>query len=180
MGNKVNPVSLRLQANRDTDSTWYSDNYAEILKKNINLRSYLQQAYTTKKLLPGRMITNIYPKAQSSYILSYRPYIYQSTKVKKRGFVENTKLNILNQSFTSLTPSLEGFKIRNLLSHYLHTKKKLLPFKSKSYQNIALQNNVNKIEYYKPTLGIPSRIKGINKGDKTPVKNHIERFLQES
>lgn len=47
MGQKVNPIGIRLGIVRDWNSKWYaSKNYANLLNQDINLRSYLK-----KKLL---------------------------------------------------------------------------------------------------------------------------------
>ena len=43
MGQKVNPVGLRLGINRTWDSRWYADgNYADLLHEDIRLRNYLK------------------------------------------------------------------------------------------------------------------------------------------
>ena len=44
MGQKVNPIGLRLGINRTWDSRWYADgNYADLLHQDIRLRSYLKK-----------------------------------------------------------------------------------------------------------------------------------------
>ena len=44
MGQKVNPIGLRLGINRTWDSRWYADrNYGELLHKDIELRNYLME-----------------------------------------------------------------------------------------------------------------------------------------
>lgn len=44
MGQKVNPVGLRLGINRTWDSRWYAgkDNYADLLHEDIGIRKYLR------------------------------------------------------------------------------------------------------------------------------------------
>ena len=56
MGQKVNPISLRLGINRTWDSRWYADkNYADLLHEDIKIREYLfdnlQQAGITKVVI---------------------------------------------------------------------------------------------------------------------------------
>ena len=56
MGQKVNPISLRLGVNRTWDSRWYADkNYADLLHEDIKIREYLfdnlQQAGITKVVI---------------------------------------------------------------------------------------------------------------------------------
>jgi small subunit ribosomal protein S3 len=45
MGQKVNPIGLRLGINRTWDSRWYADggNYAKLLHEDIHLRKYLKK-----------------------------------------------------------------------------------------------------------------------------------------
>lgn len=44
MGQKVNPVGIRLGINKDWNSTWYaSKNYAQLLNQDINLRKKLKK-----------------------------------------------------------------------------------------------------------------------------------------
>ena len=43
MGQKSNPIGLRLQINRTWDSRWYAEgrNYSQLLKEDIKLRKYI-------------------------------------------------------------------------------------------------------------------------------------------
>ena len=44
MGQKVNPIGLRLGINRTWDSSWYAeDDYASLLKEDFDLRKYLKK-----------------------------------------------------------------------------------------------------------------------------------------
>jgi small subunit ribosomal protein S3 len=45
MGNKVNPVGMRLQVNRTWDSRWYADtkDYGDLLLEDIKIREYIQK-----------------------------------------------------------------------------------------------------------------------------------------
>ncbi len=44
MGQKVNPIGLRLGINRTWDSRWYADgNYADLLHEDLHLRKYLKK-----------------------------------------------------------------------------------------------------------------------------------------
>ena len=57
MGQKVNPIGLRLGINRTWDSRWYADkkNYAELLHEDLKIRSFLfkrlSQAGVSKVLI---------------------------------------------------------------------------------------------------------------------------------
>ena len=43
MGQKVNPIGLRLGINRTWDSRWYAegDNYADLLHEDLGIRKFL-------------------------------------------------------------------------------------------------------------------------------------------
>jgi len=44
MGQKVNPIGMRLGINRTWDSRWYADgNYAQLLHEDLKIRGYLQK-----------------------------------------------------------------------------------------------------------------------------------------
>jgi small subunit ribosomal protein S3 len=44
MGQKVNPISLRLGINRTCDSRWFADgNYASLLHEDIRIRKFLHK-----------------------------------------------------------------------------------------------------------------------------------------
>ena len=48
MGQKVNPIGIRLGINKDWNSTWYaSKNYAQLLNQDINLRKELKKKLTS-------------------------------------------------------------------------------------------------------------------------------------
>ena len=55
MGQKSNPIGLRLQINRTWDSRWYAEgrNYAQLLKEDIELRKYIM------KTLPQAAISKV-------------------------------------------------------------------------------------------------------------------------
>jgi small subunit ribosomal protein S3 len=44
MGQKINPIGLRLQINRTWDSRWFADkNYAELLIKDLEVKKYIHE-----------------------------------------------------------------------------------------------------------------------------------------
>lgn len=49
MGQKVNPIGLRLGINRTWDSRWFEDgkNYAKFLHQDLKLRKYITETYKT-------------------------------------------------------------------------------------------------------------------------------------
>ena len=45
MGNKVNPIGMRLQVNRTWDSRWYADtkDYGDLLLEDIKMREFIKE-----------------------------------------------------------------------------------------------------------------------------------------
>ena len=45
MGQKVNPVGMRLQVNRTWDSRWYSDKkeFGDLLQEDLRIREYIKK-----------------------------------------------------------------------------------------------------------------------------------------
>lgn len=54
MGQKINPISLRLGINRWWDSQWHSKlNYTELVHEDLQIRTYLQTIYEKASFLVG-------------------------------------------------------------------------------------------------------------------------------
>lgn len=63
MGQKANPISLRLNINRDFDSCWYQDSeYANLLTKELRLRKYILSTFALMNIHQGRILFQIFPK----------------------------------------------------------------------------------------------------------------------
>lgn len=66
MGQKANPISLRLQINRDFDTAWYSEksrgSYSKVLARELQIRTYLQSLMNHLDLSSSRVIFQFYPK----------------------------------------------------------------------------------------------------------------------
>ncbi len=45
MGNKVNPIGMRLQVNRTWDSRWYADtkDYGDLLLEDLRIRDFIDE-----------------------------------------------------------------------------------------------------------------------------------------
>ena len=52
MGQKVNPISLRLGINRDWDSVWFDEkNFSNKVNEDILIRHYLQNKFSNASLV---------------------------------------------------------------------------------------------------------------------------------
>ena len=78
MGQKINPVGLRVGINRTWDSRWYADkNYADLLHKDVAMRAYLQdklQAAGISRVVIERPVEFFFPSGRPRPCNhSYRP-----------------------------------------------------------------------------------------------------------
>jgi len=85
MGQKVNPIGIRLGIVKKWNSTWYADkNYAELLNQDINLRKKL------KKKLYSAAVSSIEikraPNSANVIIKSARPGVIIGKKRWRYGF----------------------------------------------------------------------------------------------
>ena len=65
MGQKTNPISLRLHIDRHFDSCWYPGHYSEYgqyLHTDLNIREYLKSLFKTLGFHTGRIHVQFYPK----------------------------------------------------------------------------------------------------------------------
>jgi|AntRauMFilla1563_2_1112583.scaffolds.fasta_scaffold00122_22 ribosomal protein S3 len=76
MGQKINPISIRLNVNRQQNSLWFSkNNYTKNLHKQLLLKTYVSQVFQVSNLLLGPCYIQILPKKLKIY-----PFFNNSTK----------------------------------------------------------------------------------------------------
>lgn len=163
MGQKVNPISLRLNStNRQFDNCWYSDFfYKNLLTKDIFLHNYFDNFLKLLKLASGRYsIQHLQKQTQIYNFLWYskstrewRSKLFGLTKnqilsKKEKYFIKNqTEIKKRNQK---LTPLNFYYKSLNQITIYKFQKK------IKSFQNFNLWSKFLKYnqnsEIYKKDL----------------------------
>lgn len=97
MGQKVNPISLRLQkTNRHFDSCWYDDyNYTHLFLQDLKIQNYLKTVLHQIKYPESRIYSHNTPKKSSINLFYYNP---SNSRRKKSGifqlqnFKDNKKL----------------------------------------------------------------------------------------
>ena len=69
MGQKVNPIGMRIGINKDWDSTWYADKktFAVNLKEDQDIRKFLKKKYASSSIskvtierTEGKLVVNIF------------------------------------------------------------------------------------------------------------------------
>jgi len=86
MGQKINPISVRLNVNRQQNSLWFSkNNYTKNLHKQILLKRYLSKVFQVSNLPLGPCYIQMLPKKLKVY-----PFFNNSNKpvsTNKRSFL---------------------------------------------------------------------------------------------
>ena len=75
MGQKINPISLRLQkTNRRYDSSWYSNyHYGELFLFDLKVRDYLQRVLKQLKYPEGRALISHFSKGSKINLFAFNP-----------------------------------------------------------------------------------------------------------
>lgn len=76
MGQKINPISVRLNVNRHQNSLWFSkNNYTKNLHKQILLKRYISKVFQVSNLPLGPCYIQVLPKKMKIY-----PFFNNSNK----------------------------------------------------------------------------------------------------
>ena len=101
MGQKINPVSLRLQyTNRHFDSCWYSEYfYQNLLTRDVFLQHYLNNFLKLLKLPAGRYSIQHLQKKTQIYNFLCVPKSTREWRAKLFGFTKKKNLLKKNRYF---------------------------------------------------------------------------------
>ena len=75
MGQKINPISLRLeQTNRQFDSCWFNDyNYTNLINKDIKIKSYINLVLNQIKYSSARFFIQNLPNKTKVHVFFLNP-----------------------------------------------------------------------------------------------------------
>ena len=143
MGQKVNPISLRLEkTNRHFDSCWYDDyNYTDLLLRDLKIKNYFKSVLNQIKYPEGRILIENLPKKSNINLFYCNPsnskrkktlfFQLQDYKEKKKNFYKKKPFSFPEQkylyieksaTFTLAQRTLEGWKNSITDSLYLYKK----------------------------------------------------------
>ena len=180
MGHKVNPISLRLLHNRNIDSAWYSDfNYANLAAYEFTMRLFFKSIYSSAKIFPARIISNIFPKRHIIYNISYVPQdVKRKQKIKSLSKTITSKFSFNKKEANFLALNNDSVYSRVLLIHLAEAEKRGL--------------NIDNLLDYSTSIFVPdfpiNKVKN-NKEDITninnltnqytfaPLQKHIENYV---
>jgi len=145
MGQKVNPVSLRLQyTNRHFDSCWYSDRfYKSLLTRDVLVQNYLTHFLKSLKLPAGRHSVQHLQKKTQIYTFLCVPKSTREWRAKLLGFTRNKNLLKKNRFFSKTkTEYKKRFKKHTKLQCFYKTLNQLAIYRMEkkitSFQNSRL------------------------------------------
>lgn len=121
MAQKVHPISLRLPRLRAWDSSWYSDrHYAAIFLYDHAMRAYLTTLYASIHVLPGPILSHVYPKSHVTYAVTHAAYGSVSPRSYTGGLPPHRKSPPIAHFVTQGSHP----RARILLAHWhaLHTR----------------------------------------------------------
>ena len=117
MGQKVNPISLRLEkTNRHFDSCWYDDyNYTDLLLQDLKIKNHLKTVLDQIQYPEGRVLIENLPKKTNINLFYYNPtnsrrkknirFQLQNFKENKRKDNRNTFYK--NKNIIRFQPGIE-------------------------------------------------------------------------
>lgn len=112
MGQKTNPISLRLNINRNFDSCWFQDEsfqYGKLLQQDLKIREYLKSLFNFVGLQTARISIQIFPK---KLILHY--FFHDTDKKSKKLSDKKYKTNHSANRLLMVHPSTDpSFKEEN-------------------------------------------------------------------
>ena len=141
MGQKVNPVLLRLQSsNRHFDNFWYSNHfYAELLSKDLFVKQYLNTFFKLLKLPSTRL--SIQHSQKRTKIYTFFCYPKQSRDLRSKFFQIPSTFLSFQGKIRNENKKYKDLFTKNCLNDFVlwsnyKNKKKLTLFNSRSLLSI--------------------------------------------
>lgn len=125
MGQKINPISVRLKVNRDQNSLWFSKtNYVRNLHKQILLKRYISKVFQISNLSLGPCYIQMFPKKVKIYpffnssnrlvSMNKKSYVFKRYIQSKYSKNRNLYINQFGRN-QSLNESIVGSRKKDLL-----------------------------------------------------------------
>ena len=175
MGQKVNPISLRLQkTNRHFDSCWYDDyNYTHLLLQDLKIKNYLKTVLDQIKYPESRVINLGVPKKNIYNLFYYNPSNSRRKKSKRFQLQNFKEKNAQNAQNGQTSKNKKGF-----FKQKINIKERVDSFfsfpKQQYWKNNTFtlaQQRINGVTDYSPLLPLTS---DITKGN---VKSDVKKVV---
>nr|YP_009310473.1 ribosomal protein S3 [Pyramimonas parkeae]AOT98934.1 ribosomal protein S3 [Pyramimonas parkeae] len=164
MGQKVNPISLRLGINRQHDSIWFGDfHYPQLLGKELITRDSISKISENADLATSRIVTKIFP---------------QKIKIFPFWGIKKNQVNP-GLSKSSIEDKETRIFLSNLIDLTMKNSKNLPP------RNISKKNKISNLKvsiksFSNFRIWSPKKIKFSRneKADLAEIKRHLQKKLQ--
>ena len=157
MGQKINPISLRLeQTNRQFDCCWFNDyNYTNLINKDIKVKSYINGILNQIKYSSARFFIQNLPNKTKVHVFFLNPKTLRKSvsrvfqlkdSFKKRKTKQSKKLNQIsllqkkNENFQTWSASQAGRKTQNYNEQLLKKNIFLKNYKNNTNNKAKLLN----------------------------------------
>jgi len=195
MGQKVNPISLRLRVNRQQDSQWFADyNYGALFTKDLAFRDSMSKIIQIANLAPGRIIIKCLPKKFKAFPFLGEPHSPKKQRKdrqklqKSKAFLRKSlkalsqrkktlgKFSYLpNEFFKDLTQKNALFKAskHSKIDFFLNNNSKKIYLLPKKKQNLSKALKL----YHSPQENLLDKIHNQKtKTQKKKLKSDLEAF----
>jgi ribosomal protein S3 len=186
MGQKINPISLRLEStNRKFDSCWFSDYYySNLISQDLNIQSYINSILKQIEYPSARFFIQSFQKKTKIFLLFYNPI--ESRKIRKKIFqLKNYKI-VKKRKFFFKKQNIQRLKntqsIKNLYFYYFL-------FQNYLYPNFSLLSNNDKKNkltfnsilafFFKKKLNIFYKNKKLKSFKENKIKPKFKLLLEE-
>lgn len=122
MGQKTNPISLRININRNFDSCWYKETtngYSQFLQYDLKIREYLKSLFLFIGVHTGRIHLQFFPK---KLVIHY--YFHDTNQLSKKIINNSSQGRIATKSKILEKKSMHDLNIQKLnrLKSFFHSK----------------------------------------------------------
>ena len=167
MGQKINPISLRLNINRNFDSSWFQDSpikYSQLLHQDLMIRKYIKSLFYCVGIHTGRITFQFF---QKKLVINYFFHEALAKNARQKLTFSSAKFKQL----LALEKPLQSKYVENYISFVLQDTKEFINLKRNIFSKILLlrsfflQNQnifstkqfLNSTNYYLNLLAITSK-----------------------
>lgn len=174
MGQKVNPISLRLRVNRNQDSSWFARfQYTKNLFKDFEIRRYINKISQKTNISTGRIFLQILPGKLKIY-----PFFLKiQTKATLKALFKRKKKFFFRSKYNSYDNKILSTKISLIEEKSVKQKKEWVLLQLKKIPTLSKLLNTDKNNSnYEKTNKIQNFLAFIEKQKKTQ-NNILEKKL---
>lgn len=175
MGQKVNPISLRLPTKQKTYSDcWYSaSNYTKLLHQKLKMEDYMNAILQQKGLPEAQISLSASSKNQKYLVCMFNPNESRATKSVRYRVRQHTNKSGAYLSHSVATSTMSQQKLLKTIS--LDTKS-VIKHTVKTVLTKTIEESGFVSKYIKSTIGVPKNTIKFNKQGASPLTNIVTNY----